>query len=108
MTTFDNREKAFENKYALDEELSFKANARRNKLLGLWAAQILEKPEEEAQHYAKDIVMADFESDGDQDVVNRLLADFARAGKPISEAEIRAEMDRLMQVAREQVLSDRK
>ncbi|MFZ4126078.1 MAG: DUF1476 domain-containing protein, partial [Rickettsiales bacterium] len=75
MSTFDNREKNFENKYALDEELKFKITNRRNKLLGLWAAETLGKAGEAAEAYAKEVVMSDFELPGDADVINKLLKD---------------------------------
>ena len=108
MTTFDNREKGFENKYAHDEELAFKATARRNKLLGLWAAAKLGKSGEAAEHYAKEVVAADFERSGDDDVVEKLTADFAKAAVALSEKEIRGEMERLMAVARQQVMGEKK
>jgi hypothetical protein len=95
MSTFDDREKGFERKYAHDEELAFKTNARRNKLLGLWAAKKLGKSDEIAEQYAKDVVMADFESSGDNDVIEKLLKDFTQ--------EIQAEMERLLPIAREQI-----
>jgi hypothetical protein len=106
MTTFDDRDKAFENKYALDEELSFKATARRNKLLGLWAAERLGKAGEAAEQYAKDVVIADFEVAGDDDVVDKLLKDFANAGISIDRQEIRGKMDQLLNVARKQILGE--
>lgn len=108
MTTFDDRQKGFENKFALDEELEFKANARRNKLLGLWAAERLGKSASEAEHYAKDVVMADFESNGDQDVAEKLAKDFQHAGLAVSLKEILVEMERLLPVARQQILGDTK
>ena len=80
MSTFDQRKDAFENKFAHDEELRFKASARRNKLLGLWAAEKLGKSGAEADAYAKSVVVADFEEAGDEDVVRKVKADFA-AGK---------------------------
>ena len=75
MTTFDDRERAFENKFALDEELRFKATARRNKLLGLWAAERLGRSGAEADAYAKSVVMADFEEAGEEDVLRKVRAD---------------------------------
>lgn len=104
MTTFDNRDKAFENKFARDEETQFKITARRNKLLGLWAAGKLGKSGAEAEQYAKDVVLADFEAPGDADMLGKLLADFERAGLGITEADIRAAMDALLPQAREQIL----
>ena len=82
MTTFDDREKAFEAKYEHDEQLKFKVTARRNKLLGLWAAGLLGKTGADAEAYAKEVVMADFEKPGDSDVIDKLMKDLAAAGKP--------------------------
>ena len=82
MTTFDDREKAFENKFEHDMELQFKARARKNKMLGLWAAGLMGKTGDDAEAYARDIVMADFEKPGDHDVVHTLMHDLAAAGKP--------------------------
>ncbi len=101
MTTFDDREKGFEKKFAHDEELRFKATARRNKLLGLWAAAKLGKTGDAAEAYAKDVVMADFEEAGDDDVVRKVVKDLAAAG--VSEAAVRAEMDKLMATAIDQL-----
>jgi hypothetical protein len=103
MSTFDDREKSYESKFAREEELTFKINARRNKLLGLWAADKLGKKTVEADHYAKEVVMSDFEKEGDQDVVDKLLRDFKAAGIAMTEKDVRAEMDRLMPVARKQI-----
>lgn len=108
MTTFDDRQKGFENKFAHDEELNFKATARRNKLLGLWAAEKLSKKGVEAEHYAKDIVMADFESGGDGDVVDKLLKDFGNAKVKISASDIHKEMERLLPIARKEIMGDAK
>lgn len=77
MSTFDQRKDAFENKFAHDEELRFKATARRNKLLGLWAAEKLGKSGTEADAYAKSVVVADFEEAGDDDVLRKVKGDFA-------------------------------
>jgi len=106
MTTFNNREKGFESKFAHDEELNFKAGARRNKLLGLWAAGKLGKTGAEAEQYAKDVVLSDFEGSGD--VVEKLLKDFGHADIKITAKEIHAEMERLLPVARSQVIGDKK
>lgn len=108
MSSYDDRQKGFESKFALDEELAFKATARRNKLVGLWAADKLAKQGDMADQYAKDVVMADFESSGDDDVVEKLLRDFTEAGLPVSKKEILEEMERQTPIAREQVLADRK
>jgi hypothetical protein len=104
MTSLDDRAKGLENKYAHDEELSFKAIARRNKLLGLWAAEKMGKNAEEASSYAKDVVLSDFESEGDGDVIAKLLKDFYNAEIEISEQEIIAEMERLLPIAKSQML----
>ncbi len=96
MTTFDEREKAFEQKFEHDMELQFKARARKNKLLGLWAAGLMGKSGEAAEAYARDIVMADFEKPGDHDVVHTLVHDLAAAGKPTEEHTIRRQGERLV------------
>jgi hypothetical protein len=95
MTTFDRREEAFERKFALDEEQKFKAEARRNKLLGLWAADELGISGDAAKAYATEVVAADFEEAGDG-VFRKVMADLAAGGIAISEAELRAKMDELM------------
>ena len=99
MTTFDKREEGFERKFAHDEELRFKANARRNRLLGTWAAEKLGLSGEAATAYAKEVVMADFEEAGDDDVLRKVRSDFAAKGVSLSDTEIRRVMDELMQRA---------
>ncbi|MGB3864859.1 MAG: DUF1476 domain-containing protein [Xanthobacteraceae bacterium] len=101
MTTFDKRQEGFEKKFALDEEQKFKAEARRNKLLGLWAAEQLGKSADEAAAYAKEVVAADFEEAGDADVLRKVVADLA--GKGVTEQQVRAKMDQLMAEAVAQV-----
>ena len=101
MTTFDKREEGFEKQFAHDEELRFKAMARRNKLLGLWAAQVLGKSGADAEAYAKEVVLADFEEAGDNDVLRKVTKDLA--GKGVGEAEIRARMNELLAQAVEQI-----
>ncbi len=96
MTTFDERKNAFEQKFAHDEELRFKATARRNKLLGLWAADKLGKSGADAEAYAKAVVVADFEEAGDEDVVRKLKSDFAAANLGIDDSEIRSVMTELL------------
>jgi hypothetical protein len=103
MTTFDNREKGFENKFAHDEELAFKANARRNKLVGLWAAGKLGLAGDAAEAYAKEVVKADFAEPGPDDVIRKIMGDFAAKGVAVTEGQVRAEMDALMPVAMEQI-----
>jgi hypothetical protein len=101
MTTFDKREDGFEKKFAHDEELQFKAGARRNKLLGLWAAEKLGLSGPQADAYAKEVVMADFEEAGDQDVLHKVAKDLA--GKGVTELAVRAQMDELMAQAIAQI-----
>ena len=103
MTTFDKREEGFEKKFALDEEQKFKAMARRNRLLGLWAAEKLGLSGEEPNAYAKDVVAADFEEAGDNDVLQKVLKDLTAKGNVVTEAELRAKMDELMAQAIAQV-----
>jgi hypothetical protein len=106
MTTFEDREKAFEHKFEHDMELQFKARARKNKLLGLWAAGLMGKTGDAAEAYARDIVMADFEKPGDHDVIHTLMHDLAAAGKPTEEHTIRRQGDRLLVVATQQVMTE--
>jgi hypothetical protein len=96
MTTFDRREEGFERKFALDEELRFKAEARRNKLLGLWVAEKLGLSGDAANDYARSVVAADFEEAGDRDVLHKVLKDLAAKGDAIEEAQLRVKMDELM------------
>ncbi len=102
-TTFDKREDGFEKKFAHDEELRFKAGARRNKLLGLWAAEKLGISGAEAEAYAKDVVMADFEKPGDQDVFEKVRRDFDAKKIAVSDQDLRRTMDELMAQAVAQV-----
>jgi len=106
MTTFDDREKAFEHKFEHDLELQFKARARKNKLLGLWAAGLMGKTGAEAENYARDIVMADFEKPGDHDVVHTLVHDLAAAGKPTEEHTVRRQGERLLVEAMKQLMTE--
>ena len=103
MTTFDDREKGFESKYALDQEQEFKAVARRNKLLGLWGAGKMGLSADSADQYAGAVVRADFEQPGEEDVYRKIAQDFEGAGLTVSEGEIRRKMDELASVAREQI-----
>jgi hypothetical protein len=103
MTTFDKREDAFENKFAHDAELQFKAEARRNKLLGLWAAGLLGKSGAAAEAYAREVIAADFEKAGDSDVFAKVRRDFDAAGVTQSDHQIRRTMDELLQTAIEQI-----
>ena len=106
MSTFDKREEGFEGKFAHDEELRFKATARRNKLLGLWAAELLGMEGEEAEDYAKQVVRADFDEPGDDDVFGKIRADFDAAKVEQSDHQIRRTMDELMQKAVDQIQSE--
>ena len=103
MSTFDKREEGFESKFAHDEELRFKASARRNKLLGLWAAEALGLEGDKAQEYAKEVVRADFEEPGDEDVFRKIRADFDAANVDQSDHQIRRTMDELMHTAIDQL-----
>ncbi|CUH48349.1 DUF1476 domain-containing protein [Ruegeria atlantica] len=103
MTTFDERENAFEAKFAHDEEMQFKAQARCNRLLGLWAAEKMGKSGEDAEAYAKTVVIADFEEAGHEDVVRKVSGDL---GALSSDEEIRAKMAELLPQAKAQVLSE--
>jgi hypothetical protein len=108
MATFDDREKGFEQKYKHDKELDFKVNARRNKLLGLWAAKELGMPDAEAEAYAKTVVMADFQKPGEEDVVEKIVADFKQKGIEMSEHRVRKHMSEFLDMARSQVMSEQK
>ena len=103
MSTFDDRETAFENKYAHDAEMQFKAEARRNKLLGLWAAELLGKSGDDAEAYANDVVKSDFEEAGDEDVFRKVSGDL---GGKATDQDIRAKMTELMAVAKSQLLEE--
>jgi hypothetical protein len=103
MTTFDKREEGFEKKFAMDEEQKFRAEARRNKLLGLWAAEKLGISGDAANAYAKEVVTSDFEQAGDGDVVQKVMGDLGAKGAAITERELRAKMDELMALAIVQV-----
>ena len=106
MTTFNDREKAFEKKFEKDQELQFKVTARKNKLLGLWAAGLMGKSGADAEAYAKEVVLADFEKPGDSDVMAKLVKDLAAAGKPTEEHTIRKQSERLVDEAKKQVMTE--
>ena len=101
MSTFDDRENAFENKFAHDAEMRFKAEARRNKLLGLWAADLLGKSGDDAETYAAEVVRADFEEAGHEDVVRKVAGDL---GAKATADDIRAKMAELLPIAQQQIL----
>ena len=103
MTTFDDRESAFENKFAHDAEMQFRAEARRNKLLGLWAAGLMGKTEEEGQAYAREVIKADFEEAGDEDVYRKVSGDL---GDLADEATIRNKMRELLAEAKAQLMEE--
>ncbi len=104
MTTFDDRERAFENMYARDQEMQFKVVARRDRLLGLWAAKMMGLTEVEADTYARDLVRSDFEEAGDEIVVRKLLGDLTSAGVECDEARIRDALEHKTVEARRQMI----
>ncbi|MBW8910751.1 MAG: DUF1476 domain-containing protein [Sphingomonas sp.] len=104
MTTFDDREQAFENKFAHDQEMAFRITARRNRLLGHWAAGLMKLTAEETDSYAKSVVQADFEEAGDEDVIRKLLGDITSAGVDIDDARIRAALENKTVEARRQLM----
>jgi hypothetical protein len=106
MATFDEREKGFEAKYKVDQELRFKVTARRNKLLGLWAAGKMGISGTEADAYAKEVVAADFDKPGDDDVIQKVAADLKAKGHGADAAEVRRELDRLTATAKEQIMAE--
>ena len=106
MKAFDKRKDEAETRYKHNEELDFKAGARRNKLLGLWAAEKLGITGESAEAYAKEVVISDFDRPGDEDVLEKVHKDLTDKGLDISAQRVRKEMDQLMEVAREQVRSE--
>lgn len=107
MTNFDDREKAFEAKYALDEEMAFRILARRNRLLGQWAAAKMGLTPEETDAYAKAVVQADFEEAGDDDVIRKLLSDLLAAGCEVDEADVRAAVHTQTVEARRQLIESK-
>jgi len=107
MTTFDDRERGFETKFAHDQEMMFRITARRNRLLGAWAAKLMGLTAEEADAYGKAVVQADFEEAGDEDVIRKLLGDLTSAGVEMDEARIRAELGEKMIEARRQLMESK-
>jgi hypothetical protein len=107
-TTFDDRKKGFETKFQKDQELQFKVNNRRNKLLGLWAAAQLGKSGEAAEAYAKEVVLADFDKPGDDDVLQKVLKDLEAGGKATDAAAVRKQMTKLLDEAKEQLMTESK
>ena len=106
MTDFNDRERGEEAKFAFDEENAFKIAARRNRLMGDWAAELMDLTAEEADAYKKAVVQADFEEAGDEDVIRKLLGDLTAAGCEISEGEIRAKLEEKSIEARRQLMSE--
>ena len=108
MGVFDNREKAQENKYFHDAELKFRAISRRNKLLGQWAAKELAVPAAGVEAYVMEVVRADFQEAGDQDLIRKVLGDFKAKGKAVSESELKTKLEALMSEAIKQLEAEAK
>ena len=104
MTQFDDRERSFEAKFARDEEMQFRIIARRNRLLGEWAARLMNLSDVETESYAKDVVRADFEEAGDEDVIRKVLGDLTAAGVEVDDARIRETLDHKLVEARRQII----
>jgi hypothetical protein len=108
MSSFDDRERAEEARYALDQQTQMRVTARRNKLLGLWAAGLMGVSGENAETYAKSVVVADLEEAGDGDVIRKVLTDLTAAGITRTEAQVKEELARLLPVARDEILRETK
>ncbi len=106
MATFDEREKAFEDKYKYDQELQFRVEVRRNKLLGLWVAELLGLEGVDAEAYAKEVVKADFEEPGVADVIRKIQGDAVPKNLDLSEHLIRKKMDEMTVIAKEQIMTE--
>ena len=107
MTTFQDREKAFEDKYKHDQDLQFKVEVRRNKLLGLWIAEeFLGRSGAEADSYAKEVVTADFEEPGDADLLRKIFGDLEKQGVELSERRLRKKIDELTVEAKQQIMTE--
>lgn len=106
MSSFSDREKAFEDKFKHDQELQFRVETRRNKLLGLWVADLIGRSGADADAYAKEVVASDFEEPGDADVVRKVLGDLEQQGVEMSEHRLRKKMDELTAEAKEQVMTE--
>ena len=105
MTTFDDREQGFENKFAHDKELEFKAVAGRNRMLGLWAAGLMGLEGDHLEDYAKAVVKSEFERPAEEDVLRKVWKDLSASGAKVTEGAVRAKMDELLAVARDQIKS---
>jgi hypothetical protein len=106
MTTFDDRQKGFEEKFAHDNDLQFRVINRRNKLLGLWAAEQLGKRGADADAYAKEVVLADFEAPGDDDIIQKVAKDFAGAGVAVTDRQIKKQMEHLQLAAKDMIMKE--
>ena len=106
MSSFEDRQRAFETKFARDEEMQFRVTARRNRLLGEWAARLMGLSQAEAESYAKDVIRADFEEAGDEDVIRKVLGDLTAAGCDVDEAEIRSTLEAKHIEARRSVIGE--
>ncbi len=106
MTTFDDRQKAFESKFAHDTEMQFKAEARRNKLLGLWAAEKIGLSGDDADAYARSVVVADLQEKGDEDVFRKVRSDLDEKGASVSDEELRRKMNDLLTEAKAQLMTE--
>jgi len=106
MSTFEKREKDFEAKFKHDEELKFKAEMRRNKLLGLWAAELMGIVGEDADAYAREVIEADFEEVGDEDVFRKVFGDLRGKEVDVSEHQVRKRMGDLLDEARQQIMNE--
>lgn len=104
--SFDDRQKAFEDKYKHDQELQFKVMVRRNKLLGLFIAELLGLTGDKAESYAREVISTDFEEPGDEDVVRKVMTDIQNSNVDFSEHRLRKKMDELMTVAKQQIMSE--
>ena len=103
MTTFDDREQAFENKYAHDQELEFKATARRNRMLGLWAGGLMGLEGDHLEQYAGAVVRSEIEHHSDEDVLRKVSKDLSASGAKVTEGAVRAKMEEFLAIAREQI-----
>ena len=106
MTTFDERERAFEEKFKHDQDLQFRVENRRNKLIGLWIAEMLGKTGSDAEDYAKEVVVADFDEPGIEDVIRKVTADLESHKVELSEHRLRKKFDELLDVAKKQVMEE--
>ena len=106
MTSFNDRERAEESRFARDEEMQFRITARRNRLLGVWAAERMKLDPAETEAYAKAVVQADFEEAGDEDVIRKLLGDLVSAGVDVTEADVRSSLEARMVEARRQLMGE--